>query len=75
MNEKIRRDLLHLSVPEKIKLIDDLWDSLEDVETPLSDELKAELDVCIKEHEANPREGISWAKLKASLRPARKKRS
>jgi putative addiction module component (TIGR02574 family) len=47
---------LELSPAERLELVEELWDSLaehaEDV--PLTDEMRAELDRRLAEHEANP---------------------
>jgi|GEM_PF-2305862 len=40
----------------------------------LTEAEKADLDRCLKDHEANPEEGISWPELKKEIRKARKNR-
>ena len=69
MNRIIKENILQLSVPERIQLVEDIWDSIllvpESVE--LSDEQKAELDRRLNAYHMNPENGIPWDILKSKL--------
>ena len=69
MNRIIKENILQLSVPERIQLVEDIWDSIllvpESVE--LSDEQKAELDRRLNAFHINPENGIPWDILKSKL--------
>jgi putative addiction module component (TIGR02574 family) len=62
-------DLLHLSVAERIQLVEDLWDSVaahpEQVEA--SEEQLAELERRLVELDENPEAGESWDVVKARI--------
>lgn len=62
-------DFRSLSVPERLTLIEAVWESLEERqdEIPLSDEQRALLDERIAEMDANPGNGITWDQLMAKL--------
>ena len=49
-------DLLNLSVEERLRLVDDLWESIrENPESlPLTDDQRKELDRRLKEHRSDP---------------------
>ena len=50
-----------LSTEERIKLIGELWDSLDpDDAAPITEELAAELDRREAEADASPEEGVPW---------------
>lgn len=61
-----------LSVPERIELIQRLWDELaarpEDIE--LTDTQRAELDRRLEDYQRNPDAGVAWESLRDSLRTA-----
>ena len=51
----------NLSTEERIKLIGELWDSLDpDDAAPITEELAAELDRRVAEADASPEEGVPW---------------
>jgi len=56
---KPANDYRKLSMPERLELVEDIWDSIaQDAEAfPLSDEQKAELDPRLEAHPARPRVG------------------
>ena len=66
MNSIIKENILQLSVPERIQLVEDIWDSIltipESVE--LSNEQKQELDKRLDAYHKNPNKGIPWDLLK-----------
>jgi putative addiction module component (TIGR02574 family) len=60
-------ELLRLTPPERLALISQLWDSLEDDHLPLTAAQRAELDRRLASLDQDRREGITWATLKAEL--------
>ncbi|MGH6870336.1 MAG: addiction module protein [Rhizomicrobium sp.] len=64
------RELLKLSVEERLKLVKVLWDSLpEDARNfpSISDELYAELERRMAEHEADPSTALDWKDVRNEL--------
>ncbi len=62
-------DFTELSVPERIQLVEDLWDSVA-AETPpltLTPDEVAELERRLAEMDANPDSGIPWEQVKADI--------
>jgi putative addiction module component (TIGR02574 family) len=59
-------EVLQLPVPERIRIVEAIWDSIAD--TPealeLSDEQKAELDRRLENLEKNPDGGSPWAEVR-----------
>lgn len=62
-------ELKQLPVPERIQLVEDLWDSLpqQDANVPLTEAQLAELDRRRAEMIADPSIGIPWDEAKARL--------
>jgi putative addiction module component (TIGR02574 family) len=50
-------DFSHLSPEERIQLAEELWDSLEPADVPLSDDLGADLDRRLERHRRDPGRG------------------
>ena len=63
------KELLELSVAERIQLVEDLWDSIAaDPEAPgLTDSQRSELDRRLDDHAADPEAGRSWAEVRERL--------
>jgi len=63
-------DLLHLSVAERLQLVEDLWDSIaaQPEALELTEAQKEELDLRLAEHRANPDSAIPWNEFRAELR-------
>ena len=63
--------LRRLSVSERLRLVEDLWDSIAadapDEALPVTPELAAELDRRLAEHEANPDDVVPWEEVRAQL--------
>lgn len=55
-------DVLALSVPERIQLVEDIWDSIAEVPESLllTKEQKAELDRRLDAYHRNPGQGSPW---------------
>ena len=60
-------ELVRLTPPERLALISQLWDSLEDDHLPLTAAQRAELDRRLASLDQDRREGITWAALKTEL--------
>jgi putative addiction module component (TIGR02574 family) len=62
-------DYRKLTIPERIALVEDIWDSIaQDAQAlPLTDELRAELDRRWAEHERDPSSAIPWSEVKKEL--------
>jgi putative addiction module component (TIGR02574 family) len=60
-------ELARLTPPERLTLISQLWDSLEDDHLPLTAAQRTELDRRLASLDQDRREGITWATLKAEL--------
>ncbi|MEJ0025456.1 MAG: addiction module protein [Rhizomicrobium sp.] len=62
------RELLKLSVEERLRLIGDLWDSIE-AETlpPLTETQKKEIERRLDDLEANPDDVLPWDEVRARL--------
>jgi putative addiction module component (TIGR02574 family) len=50
-------DFSHLSPEERIQLAEELWDSLETADLPVSEDLGAELDRRLERHRQDPGRG------------------
>ena len=63
-------EALKLSIPERIQLVEDIWDSIAAVPEPLelSKEQAEELDRALKEWDANPNLGSPWEEVIARIR-------
>jgi putative addiction module component (TIGR02574 family) len=66
MSTLAKADVMRLSVPERIQLVEDIWDSIAEVpeSVPLSDEQKAELDRRLDAYHRNPDEGSPWGTVR-----------
>ena len=62
-------DYRKLPSPDRIALVEDIWDSIaQDAQTlPLTDELRAELDRRWAEHERDPSSAIPWETVRKEL--------
>jgi len=56
-----------LTPPERLALIAQLWDSLEDEQLPLTSAQEAELERRLGSLDDDRRNGATWASLKAEL--------
>jgi putative addiction module component (TIGR02574 family) len=60
-------ELARLTPPERLALISQLWDSLEDDQLPLSAAQQTELDRRLETLDQDRQAGIPWEALKAEL--------
>ena len=67
------QEVLQLPVPERIRIVEAIWDSIVDKPegVELTDEQKAELDRRLEALEKNPGEGSSWAEVRARVWPGK----
>ncbi|MFN7926014.1 MAG: addiction module protein [Bryobacteraceae bacterium] len=56
-----------LTPPERLSLIEQLWDSLDDYRIPLTSGQEAELDRRLASLPGDRKRSVSWAELKAEL--------
>jgi len=70
MSTLTKADFLSLSVPERIILVEDIWDSVSEVPDAvvLTEEQKAELDRRIDAYHKNPGEGSPWSEVRTRIR-------
>ena len=63
------KEILKLSVPDRIQLVEAIWDSItaNPEALPVTEAQKQELDRRLAEHRANPQAGKPWEKLLDSL--------
>jgi len=63
-----RDDILKLSVPERLGLIDTIWDSIaDDADLPLTDAQRQELDRRLDHYAVNPPPLSSWEEVRARI--------
>lgn len=73
MSTLAKADVLSLSVPERIQLVEDIWDTIAEVpeEVRLTDEQKVELDRRLDAYHQNPDEGSPWGMVRERIRGRR----
>lgn len=62
-----KEELLKLSVEERIKLAEELWESVDEEQLPITDN---EISIAEERYEAylkNPKDGISWAEFRKKI--------
>jgi putative addiction module component (TIGR02574 family) len=66
-------ELYKLPIPERIELVEDLWDSIaaDSKKLALTEAQAAELDRRLADHDAAPDEGIPWPDLHERLQKPR----
>ena len=69
MNKRLSAQLAHLSMPEKILLVEDLWDDIvaHPEKVPVPEWQKAELDHRKSDHKKNPRASSVWENVKKRI--------
>jgi putative addiction module component (TIGR02574 family) len=60
-------EIVRLTPPERLALIAQLWDSLEQEQLPLTGAQEAELERRLGSLEEDKRDGATWASLRAEL--------
>jgi putative addiction module component (TIGR02574 family) len=71
---QIIEEILKLSVPERIVMVEAIWDTIEEKNEllELGAETKQLLDKRLDAHYNNPKEGSSWADVKSRIRLERR---
>ena len=67
---RIIDEVLKLSVPERILMVEAIWDSIEEKDELLeiNEATKNLLDDRLLAHQNNPQEGSSWSDVKARIK-------
>ena len=62
-------EYVKLSVPERIQLVEDIWDSIAEMpeELPLTEAQQVELDRRLDAYRRNPTEGSPWEYVKENI--------
>ena len=62
-------DILELSIPERIQLVQDIWDTITDVpeSLELTEDQKQEIDRRIDKLDRHPETAIEWSTLKERI--------
>lgn len=73
MSALTRLHVLSLSVPERIQLIEDIWDTVAEVpeEVTMTDAQRVEIDRRLDAYHQNPDEGASWEVVRERIRSRR----
>jgi len=73
MSTLTHANVLSLSIPERIQLVEDIWDTIAEVpeEVRLTDEQKAEIDRRLDAYHRNPDEGSPWGMVRERIRSRR----
>ena len=73
MSTLAKADVMSLSVPERIQLVEDIWDSIAELpeQVLLTDAQKAELDRRLDAYHENPDEGSPWGMVRERIRSRR----
>ena len=69
MNKVSVADVLQLSIPERIRLVEDIWDSIASVpeQITLSPAQREELDRRLQDYREHPSEGSPWEEVRSRL--------
>ncbi len=62
-------DALELSIPERIQLVEDIWDTiaLKEDAISLTDEEKQIIEIRLEEYHKNPDSGSPWSEVKSRI--------
>ncbi len=69
MDTDLTKQALSLPLPDRLQLVDDLWESIlaQVEEIPLTDAQRAELDRRVARFEANPESAKPWGEVRDRL--------
>ena len=70
MKRNLLSDILKLSVPERIQLVEDIWDSIAAVPEPLefTEDEKREFDKRVATYRKDPRSALPWEEVRDRFR-------
>ena len=73
MSTLTQANVLSLSIPERIQLVEDIWDTIAEVPEAvrLTNEQKAELDRRLDAYHRNSDEGSPWGMVRERIRSRR----
>ena len=73
MSMLTKANVLNLSVPERIQLVEDIWDTVAEIPEAvvLTDAQKAEIDRRLDAYHQNPDEGAPWKVVRERIRDRR----
>ncbi len=60
-----------LNVEQRLSLMDEIWESLEESSLPLSDAQRVELEHRIADHQTNPQDVVSLEEVRTKVLPPR----
>jgi putative addiction module component (TIGR02574 family) len=60
-----------LSAEQRLSLIEEIWESLDEPSVPLSEAQRAELEDRIEDHRANPQDVVPLEEVRKSVLPPR----
>jgi putative addiction module component (TIGR02574 family) len=61
-------DIKGLTRQERLTLLEEIWDSLEPADVPLTEEQRVELDARLDDMERDPAPGIPWEEVLREIR-------
>ena len=69
METMSKKEILRLSISERIRLVEDIWDSIREVpeSVELTEEEKEELDKRLDAYHNNPHAGSPWSMVKERI--------
>lgn len=69
MNNTSLADIIQLSIPERLQIVEDIWDSIAAIPEaiPLTEGQKIELDRRLVEYKLHPETGIPWDKVREKI--------
>ncbi len=64
MTTQVLEEILQLSVPERLRLVEEIWDTISDApeELPLSEAQREEIERRLEAYEQRPEDGRPWRK-------------
>jgi putative addiction module component (TIGR02574 family) len=65
------QEILHLSVEERLQMIEQIWDSIDHENIALPEKQQQELDRRLERHAAGETKFVSWESIKRELNSAR----
>jgi putative addiction module component (TIGR02574 family) len=69
MSHLAKKDILNMSISERIELVEDIWDSIAEMPeaVTLTDIQKRELDNRLDSYHKNPNEGSPWEEVRMRI--------
>ena len=69
--EALLDEALKLSVDDRLRLLEEIWNTISADHPPLTDEQRQELDHRLAEHDADPQAGAPWPDVRAQIERAK----